>query len=175
MPPQITHLYWILLLFYFFFLLKPSNYKMRLVVTSRSSRDGTRREPSPQFSKQRSNTYRTSTVRAYTDAERFDIIREKVIMTTLETRKQVFARLFLLEIFSNLMWGACVGEWPWPCWGGHHMGTFCSPPPSCCRQNVCHSFTDVTGIISKPYHINKMKRERVKGELDTQTSSFLRL
>lgn len=171
MPAQITHLYWILLPPP---PLKSSNCKMTVVVISCSGRDGTRREPSPQFNKQRSNTYRTWTVRAYTDVERFDIIREKGIMITLETRKQVFARLFLLEIFSNLMWGAHVGEWPWPCWGEHHMGTFCSPSHSCCRKNICHSFTDVTGIINKPYHINKMKRESMKGELDTQTSSFLR-
>lgn len=102
--------------------------------------------------KQRSNPYRTWTVRAYTGAESFDIIREKGMMTTLETRKQVFAGLPLLEI------------WPWPCWEEHNMGTFCSPSPPCCRQNVCHSFTDVTGITSKPYHRKKSeKRENEKG------------
>lgn len=44
------------------------------------------------------------------DEESFDIIREKSIIAALEIRKEVFAKIFLLEMFSNLMWGVCVGE-----------------------------------------------------------------
>lgn len=137
LPKLLTHTGYCSLFFLPYFLWKSSNCTMTLVVSSYSGRDGTKQAPSSQFSKARSNTYRTWTVRAYTDAERFDIIRERSIITPLEIRKQVFARLFLFEIFSNLMWGVCVGEWPWSCWGEHHMGTFCSPSP--CSQLFLNS------------------------------------
>lgn len=124
LPFYIGYCFFFLICFVSFFLLKSNNCKMTLVVTSCSGRDDTRREPSPQFSKQRSNTCRTWNVRAYRDAEMFYIIREKEIVSTLKTRKQMFSRLFLLELFSNFTWGASVGGWPWPCWVEHHMGTF---------------------------------------------------
>lgn len=77
--------------------------------------------------------------------------------------EQVFVRLCLLEISSNLTRAERVGNWPRPRWAEHHWGAFCFPSPSCHRRHVCHSFTDTAGIISKRTTQKNSTRESKRG------------